>query len=431
VGPAPSKRNQWPPGPSPIPRRDFLVGAGLSAALLFFRVPFVLAEQKQRSEKVGFILPEKGAYAGEAGSLLAGFELYLKENQADSPRLEILRKDPGPDGEKTLEAVTTLAINQGTRFLVSPPSLAAAEQAIHALAGGKVIHFVTCPSVRLVAGEMCLPESFRVRGNTYQAVHSLAPWALKNVGLKVLLTGSDEWLGNEQADFFASSFERAGGSFADRVMVSADSGDFDEVMQAVRTSKPDFVFASFRDKQALAFVKAFRNASPRLSQSVIGPESLIPYPQAFTGEGKLLTGIKTLTELKNPRDLVRRIKRKLNRTVSHALRAAEGYDIAAIICKTLHQTAAGEDELASMIKIMEEMEIEGPRGKVRFDKNHELILNTLVQEWEYKSGSWEWKMVEDMGTCASLDFGCGKVGFPKRAEPEPKEEEEPLGDSEE
>lgn len=407
-----------------VSRRTFLVQAGASVAMVIGGVTSVRAADRP-SVKVGFILPESGPLAGEARSLISGFELFLKEQGQRAPSLKLLKKDPGPDEKKTLEALAALVMNKEVQFLVGPLSLEASEKTIHGMKGGKVVLFVTNPSVRLVAGEMCLPASFRLCANTYQRAHPIAPWAVKNVGLKAFITGSDDWLGNEQADFFASGFERAGGSFVDRLMLSNSAANTKGVVEAVHRGKPDFVFASFRAGQAVSFIRAFRGEPGRLSQPLIGPESLVDYPQTLDRQGKNAVGVKTLSTLKNPQAFTSRIKEKLNRDIADSARAAEGYDIANAICQAVRQTAEKTNELRGLIKVLEQLEIDGPRGVVRFDKNHEPILEVVVQEWKFKGGSLERDIVGNLGAITSPDFGCGRVGFPKRPELESEEEDQP------
>lgn len=413
-----------PAEPPMLSRRAFLATAGSALAMMAGPVPLVGAEAGGRT-KVGFIMPESGPLADEARSLTSGFDLFLKENDKPAPPLEILKRDPGPEEEKTLEAVTSLVVGKEVRFLIGPLSLAASEHTVRAVADGKTILFVTNQSVRLVAGELCRPQSFRVGGNTLLASRPLAPWAVKNLGLKGFLTGADDWKGNEEADFFAFAFERAGGTFIDRIMISESGDEMKSVLEGVRTGKPDFVFASFRGPRAISFLKRFQKASPTLTQTVIGPESLVEYPRTLFAEKKTAEGIKTLTTLKNPKELVERIKEKLGRDITHASRAAEGYDVAAIICEALRKTAGDQKDFAGLITAVEKTLIDGPRGKVRFDKNHEPILQVSVQKWELEGGSLQRTILDDLGACSTPDMGCGKVGFPKRPELEPEEEREP------
>lgn len=437
--PAPGKAQHLDASPSERPALASSTSSGFSrwAFLLWSAVFAVLilgGGSQSRAEqpspiKVGFIVPEQGELASEAKSFVAGFELFLKEKGKAAPPLEILKRDCGANDAKTLEAVTDLAINKEVTFLIGPPTLEGSEKAIEGTADAKTIVFVTSAAVRLVAGELCSPKIFRVRPNAYQAARPLAPWALKKAGRKVFITGDDDPLGNAEADFFAQGFEKSGGMFVDRVMVPTASDTMKSILSAIEKAKPDFVFASFRGPRAVAFLKAYQATSPRLTMPVIGPESLTGFPQTLAREGKHCVGVRTLTTFKNPQELVAQIKEKVGQEVTDASRAAEGYDVAAIICSAA-SAIAGDTDPAKLIEAIQRMEIQGPRGKLSFDANHEPVLEVMVQEWAPDGKGFKQTILDNLGAAKSLDFGCGRVGFPRRPQNESKEEalDEPKGE---
>lgn len=385
--------------------------------------------EKTPAITVGFILPEQGDLAAEAKSLMSGFELFLKEQGEGAPHLEILKRDPGADDAKALEAVTDLAINKEVTFLVGPPSLEGSERTIEGSADAKCIVFMTNPAVRLVAGELCSEKIFSVRPNAYQAARPLAPWALQKVGRKVFITGDDDPLGNAEADFFAQGFEKSGGMFVDRVMVPTNGDKLKNVLSAIAKAKPDFVFASFRGERAAAFLKAYQTASPKIGHPVIGPESLTAFPQTLGRVGKHCAGVRTLTTFKDPEQFVAKIKEKVGHDVTDACRAAEGYDIAAIVCSVASRKPL-ETDPSKLVPVIQGMEIKGPRGKMVFDANHEPIIEAMVQEWAPDGKGFKQTILENLGVAKSLDFGCGRVGFPGRPQNESKKEDldEPKSD---
>jgi ABC-type branched-subunit amino acid transport system substrate-binding protein len=402
-----------------VSRRDFLAGTGA----LVFALLFDVAHARSSSSgpvRVGVIMSGNTG-SSELDSLLAGFDLFAKEQGAGS--LQLLKKQAGPREEKTLEALVQLLIREDIRFLIAPDSVASSEKCIHGLPEDKVILFITHPSVKLVSGELCPPAVFRLTPNTFQAAKPLAPWALRNLGTKAFLTGQDDDQGNEEADFFAYGFERAGGTFANRVMALPESKAVATIAQDVRTIKPDFVFASFRGKAAQMFLKQYHDGKSDRLPPVIGPESLASYPQPAKELAKACDGVRTMAFIKDPVRFASQVRRKVGRSIASAERAAQGYDIAQVILKaTEKQGAHREDKVAELIKIIEGLEIEGPRGKIRFDKNHEPILDAHVAQWEWDGNALHRKPVADLGACVSLDFGCGRVGFPpKQKSDEPEE----------
>lgn len=403
-----------------ISRREFLLCAGASAALML-GVSSVARGQDTGTVKVGVIVSERGPNSGEAKALMTGFEFFFKEAGIVNPPVTLVRKDPGPNDEKVLECLTELLSTNDLRFLVGPLSLKGSEETIHGASGANTVLFVTNPAIRLAAGEMCLQTSFRIPANTYQCGQPLGPWTVKNLGTRVFITGDNDNVGNETADFFAFGFERAGGSFVDRVM--AEPSGIKKVLSAISKSDANVVFAAFKGETAVSFLKEFRKFTPALTQQLIGPGSLTGFAQPLSGVKNASENAKTLSCLKDAADLITSIKKKMRIDVANAVRAAEGYDIAAIITKCAGASPEELNDLVKRVKLIEEMEIEGPRGKIRFDKNHEPILDMMVQEWDSTGPGYKQKIVENLGPCQTPDFGCGRLGFPRRPDADIRDEE--------
>lgn len=399
-----------------VSRRDFIAGTGALLFALLFDVAHARSSAS-RPARVGIIMSGE-AGSSELDSLVAGFDLFVKEKGAGS--LELLKKQAGQRDEKTLEALVQLLIREDIRFLIAPDSVAGSEKCIHGLPEDKVILFITHPSVKLVAGELCPSGVFRLTPNTFQAAKPLAPWALNSLGTKAFLTGQDDDQGNEEADFFAYGFERAGGTFTNRIMAPLESKSMAAIAQEVLAIKPDFVFASFRSKAAQMFLKLYHDGKGDSLPPVIGPESLASYPQPAQDLAKACDSVSTMGFVRDPVKFAWQVRKKVGRNVASAETAAQGYDIAQVILKATEKLGAhGEGKATELIEIIEGLEIEGPRGKIRFDKNHEPILDAHIAQWEWDGKTLHRRHVKDLGACRSLDFGCGRVGFP----PKPRSDE--------
>ncbi|MBM3300370.1 MAG: hypothetical protein FJY85_10485, partial [Deltaproteobacteria bacterium] len=118
----------------------------------------------------------------------------------------------------------------------------------------------------------------------------------------------------------------------------------------------------------------------------------------------------------------KRIRKQTGREISDVARAAEGYDIAHVIHEASRHLKEVPTNMTELIQRIEQIEIEGPQGKIRFDKNHESVVEVRVAEWEISKGTLQHKIVAELGPCSSLDFGCGRVGFPKKPVTEPEDD---------
>jgi len=373
--------------------------------------------------KIGFVLPESGPLAGEAASLFSGFQLFMNEHKADSARWEVLRRDSGPDDQKTLESLADLVMSREVHILVPPPTLGGSEKAVHAVSSAKIILLVTNASVRLVGGELCTPGSFRVCANNYQAAYPLASWALRNVGKRIFVTGQDDEQGNEQADYFAYGFDKAGGTFGDRAMLSEGFGKVQGIVEGIRKSDSDLIFAAFRGTAATEFLKDMREAAGPSGAPIIGPDSLTEFPRTASLAGEACKGIRTLTTLADPTALADRIRKSTGAKIASATRAAEGYDIGVIALHLARQADRWSTDFPSIASSLETFEFTGPRGTIKFDLNHEMVLGTMVQSWNMEGGRPSQEILAQLGPSRTPDFGCGRIGFPKKPETEATEEE--------
>ncbi len=395
-----------------ISRRTFLLGLGASLIVGSSGFP-KLVKAQSRVTKVGIALPEHGPFSQDARSLIAGFDCYLKEHGVS--RIKAVRRDPGANDERTIQVLTELLMTDKVDFLISPMSLDGAEKAVHAVSGSSAVLFVMNPCVKLVAGELCQSRSFRVGPNTYQRCYPLSPWVIQNLGQRAFITGSNDREGNETADFFAYSFDKSGGTFGDRVMLPPDSNNVHAITDVIDKTKSDFIFAAFSKRDALGFLRAIDSGKyRRWLKCTVGPNSLVTYPAGAHALGKIVSGLRTLSCVKDPLDFLQRLKKSTRTDVSDVGVAAEGYDIANVIDLCTNNVSWENDNTSALIEFMENLSINGPRGVLKFDKNHEPILDMVIQEWQFSNSQPHPKLLQEVPGVLSLDFGCGKVGFPQR-----------------
>ncbi len=367
------------------------------------------------SIKVGFILPESGRFAKQAEALTAGFELYQKMHLANKLKLEIVKKDSGAEDENAPAALAEL-MSKGVQFVVCPPTIKGTEDALRARAGDKVVKFVTNPLAKLVGGELCGQNVFRLSPNTFQLSQPLAPWLIENIGANVFIVGSDTPEAAEVGDFFAHGFERAGGHFSDR-LVTTGSHQLKDAVAAIGKSQAKIIFSALTEDEFRNFVKEAAKAG--IKQPIFGPDWIGAGHKNSNSSGKHWGEVSVLTALKKMPELNSGLKQKIKKSPLLLESAVEGYELASIIVNAEKEKV--DDN--SITQIIRTSEVVGPRGKIMFDKNHERIFDMNIQRVAKNGSMDERKVVAELGPCASPDFGCGRIGFPKRLELEIKDDE--------
>ncbi len=398
-----------------INRRDFVKSSIIIASSYAISGEYSVSEAAATKYKLGVSMPKGSSAAIEADSFMAGLKLYFKENTKEAKKIDLILKSiKAGESKDSLKALTDLTINEKVNFLISSTQLESSIQAAHITDKGEPLLMVTNPSVTLAGGEMCQPNIFRSVPNTYQESAILVPWAIKNVGLRTFITGADDQVSNEMGDFFARNCERSGAQFVDRIMLQKDKKNLNDILEAIVTGKPDFVYAAFKGQDAIDFIKGYKSKDRDIKAVLLGPSSLTAYPGVLNQIKELSADIKTVTYLKSPSKLAKRLEGNgFADEVYDISWSASGYDCAAIISEAISKfpgsIASGKD----LSKVMAKITVQGARGTIKYDPNRELILHARLQQWAPNNGGFQHTILEDFGENASPDFGCGNIGFPK------------------
>ncbi len=398
-----------------LSRRDFLIGTGFTL-LTLLATGKTQAQDKPEILKIGILLPQEGSRASFTNSFYAGFEAYC-DKSASKSQVQLLKKNSGQDDSKTLEMLAELVMNDKVDILIGPPSPKGLEQTIHGLSTEDTVLFVLSPVLRFVSGEMCRKGSFRIETNSYQRAYPLAPWSIANGSRKVFITGDRDIESNEQADAFAYGFERSGGAFVDRIMTEKPE-DIDSIIQKISASDADVVFAAFKEPLAETFLSGCKALKHQLRTAILGNHSLL---ERIPADAPELT-IKTMTFLKEPESFAKKLTKdnKLNDVDLDA--AVAGFDTATVIFESFRVLQEKTREAPLLVDHIANSEFSGAR-KFTFDKNHEPLVEGFLLESIISGGTIKSSVRESLGIVSTPDFGCGRIGFPKKPETEIKDEE--------
>ncbi|MGA8831185.1 MAG: ABC transporter substrate-binding protein [Desulfomonilaceae bacterium] len=395
--------------PPVFSRREFLV-SGLLSSVMLLSGSAAWAKDPEERAKVGFIYPDSGEMEQEAKSLMAGFDLFF-DNDGPCP-VDVYKKPFQANSDEIGETLEKWINDDNVRFIVLFADVESSEKAVKTCAAAKTILFIANRSVKLVSGEICNTNVFRVSANNYVMSEPLAPWAIQNCGTKVFITGDNDRGGNERSDFFAFGFERAGGAFVDRVMSDGTAESVQSVLTSIANSETDFVFACFEGQSAENFLKAFSAQAPRHRKTVIGPETLTSFDVKSGATQEMILNIPALTNVLNPGSIKSKIVHLYGAMPLSIARASEGHDLGQIIDILAKEQFLQTKDFDTLVKYVADSKFNGLRGAFKFDKNHDAVVESWVTAWESRSGGVSQKVLASLGPSASLDFGCGKVGYP-------------------
>jgi hypothetical protein len=158
-------------------------------------------------------------------------------------------------------------------------------------------------------------------------------------------------------------------------------------------------------------------------KTIVGPEIFTLFNKMDQAVEETVTGVPTLTNIANVESLRSKISSKSDSMALSISRVAEGYDLAGIIDSLFNGGASGTPDFETLIKAVSNSKINGMRGEFRFDKNHDAVVDSWVVSCAKDSKELRRKIFASLGASVSLDFGCGKVGYPSRPNSVPVESE--------
>ena len=116
----------------------------------------------------------------------------------------------------------------------------------------------------------------------WQANLAMGDWAASRLGRRVFIASSLYESGYDSSYAFRAGFKAAGGEVLQNSVTRTSAKDeLDALMASIRESSPDFVYAMFSGKEAVAFVKAYSDAGlagqiPLAASPFMVDESILP-----------------------------------------------------------------------------------------------------------------------------------------------------------
>src|ERR1700749_2615747 len=206
---------------------------------------------------VGMILPMTGQQASTGKQERAGAELYIKQHgdTVAGKTIVLEVKDDTGAADVTKRLAEELIGNDHAAALVgfglTPLALATAPVATEA----KVPEVVSAAATAMITEKS--PYIVRTSFTLPQASVPMADWAAKNGIKKVVTTVADYGPGVDAEKWFSDTFEKDGGTIAEKIRVPLKNPDFAPFLQRVKDDAPDAVFVFVPSGFGAAFMKQF------------------------------------------------------------------------------------------------------------------------------------------------------------------------------
>ncbi len=367
--------------------KRWMTGAALSAMLA--AAP---AFADDATVTVGLILPMTGPSASTGKQEKAGAELYMQQHgdTVAGKKVVLEVKDDTGAADVTKRLAEELVTNDHAHVLMgfglTPLALAAAPIATQA----KVPEIVTAAATAMITEKS--PYITRTSFTLPQAAAPMADWALKNGIKKVVTIVTDYGPGVDAEKWFSDTFEKGGGTIAEKIRVPLKNPDFSPFLQRVADDKPDAVFVFVPSGFGSIFMKQFvERGLDKSGIKLIGTGDVTD-DDLITDIGDAALGAVTTHHYSADHDSPENKAfvaafEKANGGMRPNFMAVAAYDGMALVYKALEKTK-GDASGDALIGAMKGMSWTSPRGPVSIDpETRDIVQNIYVRKVEKKDGA--------------------------------------------
>jgi branched-chain amino acid transport system substrate-binding protein len=187
--------------------------------------------------------------------------------------------------------------------------------------------------------------------------------------------------GEESVGGFKESFQQGGGKIAKEIYVPFPEVEFQAQLTEIAKLKPDAVYAFFAGGGAVKFVKDYNAA---------GLKGSIPLLGAFLTDGTLQAqgnaaeGVQTTLHYSESLNIPQNKKFQADYQKQYGktadVYAVQGYDTGLLLAQAMKQVKGNTQDKKALIKAMEQVSFDSPRGQWRFSHAHNPVQDIYLCE---------------------------------------------------
>jgi len=379
-------------------RRTFLKGAAAGAAAGAFAggfaagFPWAPAIAEQAPIKVGLLTVLTGPLAQGGLQMKQGLSLFFEEKnyKIAGRKVDLIIGDTGGNPAGTKAKAQELIERDKIDVMCGP--LAAFEM----LAISDYVIEHKMPTLALAGAENVTqrkpnPYFLRVSATSSQAMHPMADYARKEMGLKKVITISEDFaFGYEQIGGFQQVFEDEGGRVLKKLWTPIVTPDYTPFLAQIEGAGLDGVVQGFAGSNPIRFMQQYANYGLKKKYPVVGGEtagddallksfgddaiglvSACPYSYAYPSESnkRFVAGMVKMTGY------------------LPGFYAAALYMDGMVIEDALKKTGGKTDNPDEFMKALRAVSVkESPRGPFHFDHFGNVVGNIFIRKVEKKDG---------------------------------------------
>jgi branched-chain amino acid transport system substrate-binding protein len=341
--------------------------------------------------RVGLLAATSGPFAGEGGDIVAGFRYFLATHgdRLGGFRVDLRTGDEGPTVDTALAVAHQLVEQDAVDVIVGVANSDAAYGIADYIDDRKKPLVIAGAGADELTQGKARKTLFRVQHTSSQDVMPLGNYACRKLHVRrVALVAADYTYGWESAGGFARTFTDAGCRIVQEQYVAPDGADFAAAVAKIDRSA-DGVFAAFSGQNAVKFVAAYRDGG--LKVPLLGTTSLTD-ERFLNAERESAVGIYTgahyAATLPNPDNIAFRLGYQSLEAQPVSSYAENGYVAAQALADALSRVSGGPIKADAVLAELRRVQIDAPRGPVRFDDLQQAVNDVFVRRVRQLGGRW-------------------------------------------
>ena len=386
---------------NPVSRRRFLQGAGgLALAASPLAAPFVMAQGAPI--KVGLMLPYTGTYAALGNAITNAFKLYVAEKggKLGGRSVEYVTLDDESEPAKAVDNASRLVNRDKIDVLVGTVHSGVQMGMVKVARESGVLSIIPNAGAGAATGPLCAPNIFRTSFTNWQTIHALGKVMVEK-GHKTAAWISWKYAaGEEMFEGFKEGYEKVGGKIIKELWLPFPNVEFQALITEIAAARPSATACFFAGGGAVKFVKDYDAAGLKAKIPLFGNGFLTD--GTLQAQGSSAQGIFTTLHYADSLNVPKDKEFRLNYVKAYKLQpdvyAVQGYDAAQLLDIGLRAVKGDIKASKAIIKAMEGVTIDSPRGKWKMSRAHNPIQDSYLRQVVGEQNKYvavAWKALED------------------------------------
>lgn len=370
-----------------IAARLFLL-AGM-IVLIFFSAMTSSAEPV----KVGFCTSLSGVYGGIGKDMKDGLSLYMDEigSKAGGRDIKVIVKNIQSN-------VVSLAVDTATQLiekdkidiLAGVVDTGCAYRVAKIASEHGVPFVVSCAGADDLTQRQTTPEIVRVSYSNSGGSHPLGLWAYEQGFRKAVIVGAGNDAGYEHLGGICRTFTKMGGQVVQELWTKLGTQDFNPLLAQINPDA-DVAFVFFAGGDAHRFIQQYGKSGIKKKLPVVAKAFLVDQSVlAKQGEGADgIISVSHWSHVNNNPDNAQfktAFSNKYGRPPT--VYAELGYVTGMVIAEGLKKTN-GQVKGRDFVAVMRSLELNAPRGTIRFDRYGSPIQNYDIRKVQLVDNNWQ------------------------------------------